>query len=577
MNSKFLKSTLILLFLVSANLLCAQTDLEQDSLLKVIPTLKDTSRLKAMERLISITTNEEQNREYVRTFIEESKKLGNQKAVGWGKIHQLRLYYSQFQTDSIFIFAKKSEAYFLAHELYDWYFKGKQIVTQRYVDQGMYSAGLKEASEAYEKAKELNQPPATIAITLASLANAYFNLGQYDLAINYFNESNQLLKDKEVSALRSENYMHTVTVYINKKDYPTANLYTDSLQLSLDIEKANGTEVGMYYYFCEIYRSISFAEMGETQLALEHIKKAKQQLDPQWGEIAPIYLNKAYIYYYQAIGDYKKALEHNEIILEFCTRNNLPLDSGILERTLNKASILTYLGQYKEACKYYEDYTILSDSLAKASLGLQLNELRTIYELDKAEMEVEQQKLSIRAQHNMITGLTCSSILLLIIGLLIYIHSRRLQAKNQLLYKQIQEKGRLEEEIEEKNTYINQNSTDGELIRNGRLFAALKELLKDETIYTQPDIDRKAIAEMLNTNEKYLFDSIKEHTELSFSEYINELRLNLAKKLLSGNNNYTIEDIAIRSGFGSRRTFHRQFREKYKLSPAEFRKAAKKS
>ncbi len=53
------------------------------------------------------------------------------------------------------------------------------------------------------------------------------------------------------------------------------------------------------------------------------------------------------------------------------------------------------------------------------------------------------------------------------------------------------------------------------------------------------------------------------------------MRLEHARELLSlPNTELTIEAIAIDSGFGSRNTFYRLFREKYGLTPVEFRKLA---
>ena len=356
------------------------------------------------------------------------------------------------------------------------------------------------------------------------------------------------------------------------KRYEDVLQYTDSMRARLNVRDLSDPIAKGYYFLAESQTAIALSHLKQPKAAFEAIQQAEKLYDPAHSQIGYTVLQEAYIAYYRNINEHKKSLEYINNTIDYYEENNL--NTGLLSKLNLKAYALFELGEYKDAATIYRYMIDTKDSINQVKFYEQINEFKTIFELDKAEREIEQQKLSIRAQRNMITGLACSSILLLIIGLLVYIHSRRLRAKNRLLYRQIQEQDRLSEEIEEKITYINQNSDDGELVRNGRLFAALKELLKDETILAQTDIDRKSIAERLNTNEKYLFDSIKEHTGLSFSEYINEMRLNLAKKLLLDESNYTVEDIAIRAGFGSGRTFYRRFREKYNLSPAEFRKAA---
>ena len=86
-------------------------------------------------------------------------------------------------------------------------------------------------------------------------------------------------------------------------------------------------------------------------------------------------------------------------------------------------------------------------------------------------------------------------------------------------------------------------------------------------------LNRKALADMLSTNEKYLHDLIKEYTGLTCAEYIISLRLDHACRLLDDADNYlTVDEIADNSGFSSRKTFYRQFGKHYNISPAQYRK-----
>jgi AraC-type DNA-binding domain-containing proteins len=102
----------------------------------------------------------------------------------------------------------------------------------------------------------------------------------------------------------------------------------------------------------------------------------------------------------------------------------------------------------------------------------------------------------------------------------------------------------------------------------------LQKLMIEEKVFTRHGLNRKTLSIMLNTNEKYLHDLIKEVTGMSCSEYINSLRINHACRLLEDTNNkQTIDAIADQSGFSSRKTFYRQFRECHNMSPAQYRNA----
>jgi AraC-like DNA-binding protein len=75
------------------------------------------------------------------------------------------------------------------------------------------------------------------------------------------------------------------------------------------------------------------------------------------------------------------------------------------------------------------------------------------------------------------------------------------------------------------------------------------------------------------TNRAYLFDAIKTVTGKTPMVFINHLRLDEAKRLLD-NTPLTIETIACECGFTTSSTFYRQFRDRYQITPAAYRKMA---
>lgn len=65
---------------------------------------------------------------------------------------------------------------------------------------------------------------------------------------------------------------------------------------------------------------------------------------------------------------------------------------------------------------------------------------------------------------------------------------------------------------------------------------------------------------------------LQQYAGLSFTDYINNLRLAYALELLSDSGNDTIELIAEKAGFGSSRTLYRLFRERYEMSPSDYKR-----
>lgn len=78
-------------------------------------------------------------------------------------------------------------------------------------------------------------------------------------------------------------------------------------------------------------------------------------------------------------------------------------------------------------------------------------------------------------------------------------------------------------------------------------------------------------ADAAEVNPAYLSYLFKQEMKIGFSNYVQELRIDCAKKLLS-ETNCKVKDVALRSGFGDYHYFSKTFKKFTGLSPAEYRK-----
>ncbi len=88
--------------------------------------------------------------------------------------------------------------------------------------------------------------------------------------------------------------------------------------------------------------------------------------------------------------------------------------------------------------------------------------------------------------------------------------------------------------------------------------------------YHEP-ITRKDIAEGVGYNESYISHVFSHNFSVTLMDYINSLRLEDAKTLLS-DTDLPISDICLQLGFGSLRSFNRLFFQKEGCSPTAYRK-----
>jgi len=85
------------------------------------------------------------------------------------------------------------------------------------------------------------------------------------------------------------------------------------------------------------------------------------------------------------------------------------------------------------------------------------------------------------------------------------------------------------------------------------------------------DITLELVAEKLNLSGGYLSTYFKEKTGKNFIDYLHEVRICEAKRLLT-ESNLKIQDVARKSGYHNMNSFHRMFKKYTGVTPSEFRR-----
>jgi AraC-like DNA-binding protein len=199
-------------------------------------------------------------------------------------------------------------------------------------------------------------------------------------------------------------------------------------------------------------------------------------------------------------------------------------------------------------------------------------ELAVIYQTHEKELALNDAQSETRI-HRLL--LAAAILVILLIGYLFWRtrkYNKELLDKNRRLLAEIEQHEREEQQT------IEQLKAKPEdvLTAEQQLFRRICDLMDGpDHIYTDTNLDRNRLAQLLGTNEHYVTDAISACADgKSVNGFLNEYRLRYAAHLLATTTDAVVV-IAELSGF-SRSSFFRIFSEAYGMSPSDYRRAARK-
>ena len=106
----------------------------------------------------------------------------------------------------------------------------------------------------------------------------------------------------------------------------------------------------------------------------------------------------------------------------------------------------------------------------------------------------------------------------------------------------------------------------------GNLHSRLTQLMESEKLYTESELSLSQLANRLNTLPNYLSQVINDKEGKNFYDYINMLRIEEFKTLVSRpeNRKYTLLSLSYDCGFNSKSSFNKNFKKVTGLSPSEY-------
>lgn len=103
------------------------------------------------------------------------------------------------------------------------------------------------------------------------------------------------------------------------------------------------------------------------------------------------------------------------------------------------------------------------------------------------------------------------------------------------------------------------------------LIEELQEIMKKQKLYKNHSLKSSHLAEQLDIPLHKFSQLLNDNLKMSFPVFINQFRIEEAKRLLYSETDYTIEHIGQLSGFKSRTAFYNAFKKHTGITPSEYK------
>lgn len=473
------------------------------------------------------------------------------------------------------------------------------MAATQYYSCGDYIESLKMAESGIDLAYKLNERK-LVAQLLLTVGECHGEVGNIWHAINAYDRCIEILMQQTKKTPDWDTYYdlgtamaHKANASLDVKDYNALfdmeKMYAECQQklngMQEDVSGANDLANATFY---SIY-AIGYQRSGKHAKARDFFDKlmtTRTALTPEGATFVVPYLidTKRYAEALKKVEEEEKTwMANGRDSIDFNYSHNI---------LMNKARILQELGQYKEAINTGMRAYYLSDSLSrriKAQNATWMSEKMGKKILSKYVNQQEKQ-LAVNKVANIIMG----TLLFACITLIVFVirDNRIIKNKNRVSSLLISELSKYKRELFDRmpemkskegkrpaaastaTTAGDDNGNDNDTRQHDiefERFLNIEKMIFDKNLFMRTKLSRNDVAAEANISISHFNTLFAKFSKLSFNNYINDLRMERAAKLLKEKSHYSIEAIAQECGVPVRQTFYRLFSKKYGMTPAEYR------
>lgn len=400
-------------------------------LFQAFPAVRGEADSTVLRRMCDIACEKYQQSDrlsYINQLLKEAKLRRNEEYEATA-IFMLCKHYYAANIDSMLYWSKQAIPLFIKEKRYEDMFRVKAWHIYNLVKEKNSKDALDSISTLKQLALELHFPDG-IDMANQALANYYLLNELQSEGIALYEE---VLADMEKRNAPLVKRVNIIRQLQNLAPKEKRLVYLDRLSRYIDECESQGIQqldddnpISNLKYILYRNYTVTYIKLGQLDQAKVFLKKtedtiAKYNMGHKDSDIKSIYAM-----YYSRIGDYEKALEMYDEVLEYIYEKKSV--SYYLPTLYQKGVILEEAKRYQEAADVFKRYAAMKDSLSSDSYYTSLAELKTQHNLDKLELSNRQMEMEALQSHNQMLylwgGLVVLAIICCLLISLVYVVHR---------------------------------------------------------------------------------------------------------------------------------------------------------
>ena len=265
---------------------------------------------------------------------------------------------------------------------YKHMFLMQQMAAYALVSDGHINEALEKANAMLQQAT-LMKYDIGIAISHYAIGDTYLNANMTNEAIEEYEIAMQkLYKIADSEKLQEKVLIQLIPTLIKLGRLDEAKDYLEQIEQVKDYRHSRFIE--------NIFQAYYYLHTNNLEQAREYIQEAEE-----WYEYYPFFFHSSILKYIQA--EYAKQVEDDEQAIKLYNELTVSTSSAnvynrYLKMKNSLARLYTKRGRAKEACEIFQDINAARDSINARNYSSQINLLRTIYQVDRLEMDNQNER-----------------------------------------------------------------------------------------------------------------------------------------------------------------------------------------